>query len=149
MAKTDFENEPSDLDDLTHQELLTMHQNASSAILFAKSVQWFAVGFALTLLFAAVILVTLSPQLQSIINLISVACILLACGTIFILIMHQMWQFNEIRRIRRIEQHFSTLSRHVNHLESRGERNVERYTMLFFMILTIIATVVIALIAIR
>jgi len=60
-----------------------------------------------------------------------------------------MWQFNEIRRIRQIEMHFSSLSRQVNHLESRGERNVECYTMLAFMVLALVINTVIVLMVIR
>lgn len=149
MPKTDTEIEPSDLDDLTHLELRAMHQTASSSILFAKFIQWSCLGFAQTLLFAAVFLVKFSPYPEALIDLTSLAIILLACGTIFILFMYQMWQFNEIRRIRQIEKHFSSLSQQINHLESRRERNTERYTMLAFKVSVIIAGTVIALTAIQ
>ena len=39
-----FENQPSDLDEMTHAELRLMYDKASDAVLFAKRIQWLTVG---------------------------------------------------------------------------------------------------------
>ncbi|MCW8916791.1 MAG: hypothetical protein OQK24_13195 [Magnetovibrio sp.] len=133
-----FENEPSKLDSLTHEELRLMHREASQAILFAKSMQWCSVG-AVLLAFGACIAVDASLRPNSLIErLLSGLTIVLACGIIFMLLMYQFWQFNEITRIRKIEEHFSSLYRHINNFKSSREGNAHRYTMLIFMIALII-----------
>ena len=53
-----FENRPSDLDDLTHQELRLMYDRASEAVLFAKNIQWRSVGSSLVVMAAFITLAT-------------------------------------------------------------------------------------------
>lgn len=149
MAKSSTEFEPSDLDDLTHLELITMHQNASQAILFAKFIQWLAVGMAMIMFSVAIFVDRLAASDQAFQTILSIAIILLSVGAIFLLFMYQMWQFNEIKRTRQIEQHFSTLCRQVNNIESRREKNVERYTMFTVMVLAVVSSAAIAIMAIK
>lgn len=133
-----FENEPSKLDNLTHEELRLMHREASQAILFAKSMQWWSVGSGLVAYGACIAIAAyLSPNAM-IEKLLSGVTILLACGIIFVLLMYQFWQFNEIARIRKVEAHFSSLYRKINNLKSSREGNAHRYTMLVFMITLVI-----------
>jgi hypothetical protein len=150
MAETSKEeNEPSDLDETTHLELSAMYRDASVNILFAKLVQWIVIGLSSIVFATAVTAVNLSPSGKTLANLFTIAIILLTCGAMFMLFMYQMWQFNEIKRIRRIEKHFSTLCRRINNIESRGERNVERYTMLFAMAAAVACGALVAIFAIR
>jgi hypothetical protein len=149
MAKPSAENEPSELDELTHVELRTMHGNAAAAILFAKGIQRGAVGFAIFVFTAAIFIDRAASPNHPLTGLLSVAIILFACGMIFLLFMYQMWQFNEIKRARMIETLFSSYCRKVNNIESRRERNVERYTMLVFKAAVVVGSAVIALMAIR
>ena len=149
MAKPSAENEPTELDELTHLEFRTMHQNASTAILFAKFIQWSAVGMTLIIFSAAIFVDRLMPPGHALENLLLVAIILFTSGAIFLLFMYQMWQFNEIKRIRQIERYFSTFCRQVNNIESRREKNVERYTMLLLMIAAVLSSAVITALAIR
>ena len=149
MAKPTAENEPTELDEMTHVELRTMHGNATTAILFAKAIQWGAVGLALMVFTAAIFVDRAASPNYPLTGLLSVAIILFACGMIFLLFMYQMWQFNEIKRARLIETLFSFYCRRVNNIESRRERNVERYTMLVFKMAVVVGSAVISLMAIR
>lgn len=149
MADSDFQNEPTDVDEFTHLELRAMHQNASTAILFAKLVQWMALGLAIILLNAATILAYVGPFDTSHKKIVLTACILLSCGTVFILFMYQMWQMNEIKRVRKIEKHFSSLARRINNAEARRDGSIERYTMLIFMVVSLVVSAVIAILLIR
>jgi hypothetical protein len=149
VAETDLQNEPTDVDELTHLELRSMHQSASMAILFAKFIQWIALGFAITLLNVATLLVYIGPLDSSQKKVVMAACILITCGTVFILFMYQMWQVNEIKRVRKIEKHFSSLARRLKNIESRSDRNIERYTILIFMVFSLIASAGIAILLIR
>ena len=149
MAKQPFENQPSALDELSHLELRLMHEGASNSILFAKNIQWLSVGISLLIFVAIVAISQFSLAYESIKGLLAMATILLTCGTVFMLFMYQLWQFNEIGRIIEIEKHFSTLYKKIRNVISRRQGNVERYTILAFMIFVVIAGAVIANIGIR
>jgi len=150
MAETSKEdNEPSDLDETTHRELSAMYRDASANIQFAKLVQWIVIGLSTIVYSTAVTAVNLSASGKTLANLFTIAIILLSCGAMFMLFMYQMWQFNEIKRARMIETLFSSYCRKVNNIESRRERNVERYTMLVFKAAVVVGSAVIALMAIR
>jgi len=148
-AKEPFENEPSSLDDLTHTELRLMHEEASAAILFAKNIQWQSVGASLVVFGACIAIAVFTSAGKAFVNLLSGMTILLACGVIFVLIMYQFWQFNEIKRIKMIEKNFSTLYRRIRNIKSRREGNVHRYTLLLFMITVVILGAVVANIGIN
>ena len=144
-----FENQPSDLDELTHMELRLMHQEASSAILFAKNIQWRSVGASLLVFGACIAVAVATPIDMMFANLLSGITIVLTCGVIFVLLMYQFWQFNEISRIRKIEENFSTLYIKISGLKSRREGNAHRYTIFFFMSAVVIMGAVVANIAIK
>ena len=143
-GRESFENEPSKLDNLTHEELRLMHREASQAILFAKSMQWWSVGSGLLAFGGCIAIVAFLSPNPMIEKWLSALTILLACGIIFVLLMYQFWQFNEIARIRKIEVHFSSLYREINNLKSAREGNAHRYTMLLFMIALVILGGVVA-----
>ena len=98
-AEKSFENEPSSLDDLTHTELRLMHKEATASILFAKNIQWRSVGASLLVFGAIIAIAVFTSADKSFANLLSALTIPLTCGVIFVLIMYQFWQFNEISRI--------------------------------------------------
>lgn len=140
----EVENRPSSLDDKTHRELLALHAQGASAILFAKNIQWRSVGSSL-LVFAAMIAIAVSTHAdRGFIDILSLVSILLTCGVIFVLVMYQFWQFNEINRVREIEKHFSSAYRDIASLKSRREGNIHRYTILTFMIVSVILGAVVA-----
>lgn len=129
----EFENRPSDLDDLTHLELRLMYDRASEAVLFAKNIQWRSVGSSLIVMAVFISLVMFGRPSDELANILGVATIILAGGVIFVLILYQFWQYNEISRIVEIERYFSTLYRRIRDIKSRREGNVHRYTLLTFM----------------
>lgn len=140
----ELDNQPSMLDELTHQELRLLHEEASNAILFAKNIQWRSVGASL-LVFASMIFIAVVTEAEkSYIHLMSWVSILLTCGVIFVLVMYQFWQFNEISRIREIEKHFSSLYTDICHIKSRREANIHRYTLLIFMVAVVILGSIVA-----
>jgi len=140
-----FVNEPSSLDEATHRELDLMHREASEAILFAKSIQWRSVGAAL-LVFGAFIAIAVATEAGTkFADVMKIVSILLACGVIFVLVMYQAWQVNEINKINAIDRHFSTLYLRISRLKSRREGNFHRYTILMFMILAVIIGVVVVM----
>jgi len=128
-----FENSPSDLDESTHAELLLMYERASESILFAKNIQWRSVGSSLLVFGAIIAIAFFGSSDEFLVNLLGVLTIVLAIGVIFVLIMYQFWQFNEIARIVELEKYFSTLYLKIRDIKSRREGNIHRYTLLLFM----------------
>lgn len=143
--KEAFVNEPSSLDETTHRELELMHREASGAILFAKSIQWRSVGSTLLVYGAFIAIAVFTEAGTKFGDVMKVMSILLACGVIFVLVMYQFWQVNEINRINAIDRHFSTLYLRISRIKSRREGNFHRYTILIFMILAVILGVIVAM----
>ena len=140
-----FINEPSSLDEATHRELALMHREAADAILFAKSIQWRSVGAAL-LVFGAFIAIAVATEAGTkFVDVMKIVSIVLACGVIFVLVMYQFWQVNEINKINAIDRHFSTLYLRISRIKSRREGNVHRYTILLFMVAAVIIGVVVVM----
>ncbi len=141
--KEAFVNEPSSLDESTHRELELLHREASTSILFAKSIQWRTVGATLIVFGSLIALAALTEAGSKLVDIMKIVSILLACGAIFVLLMYQFWQVNEINRINAIDRHFSTLYMRISRLKSRREGNFHRYTILMFMILAVVIGVVV------
>ena len=144
-----FHNEPSSLDEATHTELRLMHQEAAAAVLFAKSIQWRSVGAAL-LIDAAIFAIAVFTQVgKTFADVLVISSVVLVGGVIFVLLMYQFWQLNEISRMNQIERHFSTLFMRIARVKSRREGNVHRYTLLFFMLVVVIIGALVANLGIR
>lgn len=144
-----FENTPSSLDEMTHMELRLLHREASEAILFAKNIQWRSVGAALLVFGGCIAITVITKANLAFANILSSLTILLTCGVVFVLLMYQFWQFNEISRIKQIEQHFSTLYTKISHSKSRREGNAHRYTLLMFMMVVVVLGAVVTNVAIK
>ncbi len=133
-----FENVPSELDDNTHTEMCMLYNESAKSIRFAKHHQWSIVGATL-LIFAGFMVVseltTPNPDLGAQLTGIS---ILVSCASIFILIMYQFWQYNEVHKMNYMAEQLSSLFSEVRSLKSSLEGNVHRYIMLIFMIVMIL-----------
>lgn len=139
-----FINTPSELDELTHAELRLMYEHSSRAVLFAKNIQWWSVGSSLLVFGALIAIAFFGSKDRSLVELLGLLTIVLACGVIFVLVMYQSWQFNEISRIVEIEKHFSSQYRKIRDLKSKREGNFHRYTLLVFMSIVVILGAVVA-----
>jgi hypothetical protein len=145
----EFVNEPSGLDEATHQELRLMHQEAAAAMLFAKDIQWRSVG-ALLLVYGAIIAIaTFTTADKSFRDLLTILSIVLASGVFFVLLMYQFWQLNEMTKIDEIEKQFSSLYRKIGRIKSRREGNIHRYTLLLFMMVVVVLGVVVVNVALH
>jgi hypothetical protein len=145
----EFHNEPSELDEMTHRELQLMHEEASAAILFAKNIQWRSVGSALLVFGAIVAIASLTSAGKQFVDLLTILSIVLSCGVVFVLMMYQFWQLNEMNKIDEIEKNFSSLFRKISRVKSRREGNIHRYTLLLFMIVVVILGAVVVNVALQ
>jgi len=133
-----FEIEPSELDELTHREMLGLYADAESNVRFAKGLQWKTMGGTIaifTLLVTAVHTIEDPGLLSRVGMILSVA---VSGGAIYALTIYQAWQKTERNKINTILPHLSTLARQVHGVRSRSEANVYRYILLSFMVILIV-----------
>jgi len=148
MAKAEAETEteeverievvPSELDELTHAEMLTLHDSSAEASRFAKHQQW---GTLLGTLGIFVLLGVIGNNAYAgsvLFKLVIITSIVLSVGAIYSLIIYQFWQNAEREKLNFIAGHLSNLARLVREVVPERERNVHRYVLLFFMVASII-----------
>ncbi len=131
------ENSASELDDLTHAELLMLYQDSAVSVRFARERQWKLVGAAL-LLFAAIVAV---PELVDISAFgakgLALAGFLIGASTVYVLVVYQVWQNAELRRMQTIGGRFSNLFAELGGHNAAREGKLHGYIILFFMIAAI------------
>ena len=69
--------------------------------------------------------------------------ILMTCACVFMLVIYQFWQHNELARIQAVTRHFSATFQKIQGIKSSTEGNFHRYTLLAFMIALVILGAVI------
>jgi len=148
-SETTFENEPSNLDEMTLWELRLMHQESAAAVLFAKGMQWRLVGGTLLIFGAMIVFGLFAPTNPQFEKVLAATSILLTCGIIFILTMYQFWQFNEFAKMDEIETNFSTLYVKIRSKQSRRMPGYQRYTLLLSMIIAVVVGAVVANMGLR
>lgn len=135
---------PSPLDDKTHRELEILYKESVDTIRFAKYIQWWTVGSTLLVFLAFIAIAYFVKADHEYAKLLTALTIFIAMSGVFALIMYQFWQFNEHQKIEEITKHFSSLFKKVRRVKSRREADLHRYTLLAFMIATIVIGGVVA-----
>lgn len=135
---------PSALDDKTHRELQILYKESVDTIRFAKYIQWWTVGSTLLVFFAFIAIAHFVRADDEYAKILTALTIFIAMSGVFALIMYQFWQFNEQQKIEKITRHFSSLFKAVRKVKSRREADFHRYTLLLFMIATIVIGGVVA-----
>ncbi|MBI2256553.1 MAG: hypothetical protein HYU58_18165 [Proteobacteria bacterium] len=140
-AETETERltvEPSDLDELTHAEMLELYRSSSDTIRFAKHQQW---GTLLSS-FGLFVLLGLTGDYAAKTGFLFKLCIIislvLSVGAIYSLVIYQFWQNAEREKMNLIAERFSNLTRMIRGLVTERERNFHRYVLLFFMVASIV-----------
>ncbi len=127
----------SDLDEYTHAELLVLYRDSADSVRFARERQWKLVAAAL-FLFAAVVAI---PELVVISTFAAqglvLATFLISASAIYVLIVYQVWQNAELRRIQTIGTRFSNIFAQLGGRNSAREGNLHGYIILFLMIAAI------------
>lgn len=129
---------PSALDGHTHAEMRSLYDESTETLRFIKNHQWKTVGATLLcflgLIFIAGFVHAGAAMTQKLMGI----TIIMTVAVIFTLIIYQFWMHNEQRKLEMMNEHMSSLFRDVRALKSQLEGNLHRYTLLSFMILTII-----------
>ncbi len=124
---------PSELDESTHAELRVLYQDSGMSVRFARERQWKLVGGTL-LAFAATVAV---PELVEISTVaaqgLGLARFLIGAGAIYLLIVYQVWQNTELRRMQEIGARFSNIFAQLGGADAAREGRLHSYIVLFFM----------------
>ena len=125
---------PSELDESTHAELRVLYQESGLSVRFARERQWKLVGGTL-LAFAATVAV---PELVDVSSFAAkglvLASFLIGAGAIYLLIVYQVWQNTELRRMQEIGARFSNIFAQLGGADAAREGRLHSYIVLFFMI---------------
>jgi hypothetical protein len=132
-------DEPSSLDESIHAEMLMKYAECANSIRFAKSQQWKSMGGVLLLFLALSIYAAYTADSPWALKSALLLSILASVGGIYSLIIYQFWQGTEREKLSYISDRLSTTLRHVRGFSSPREANFQRYTLLFFMVFTILA----------
>ena len=132
--------EPSDLDELTHAEMIELYRGSTEQIRFAKHQQWGTLGGTLALFVLLGLVGDYASKTGFLFKLSLIISLILSVGAIYSLIIYQFWQNSEREKLALIASRFSNLARQVRGVVTERERNVHRYVLLFFMVATIILT---------
>lgn len=130
------DNEPSDLDELTHAEFLAIYRDASDNIRFAKEQMWrsllyFTAG-AIAVTGYGVVTNWSDPQLSQYLLVIVWLCSVL---TVLIILSLQWWQSAEHQKIAFVTAKWSSFAAAARRRKSKAMSDVQRYGMLAAMIL--------------
>lgn len=129
---------PSPLDEKTHAEAQTLYNESTETLRFIKNHQWKTVGATLITYFGLIVVARFIDAGQPLTQKFMAVTILLATAVIFTLVIYQFWMHNEGRKIDLMAENMSSLFRDVRAIKSNREGNLHRYTLLIFMILSII-----------
>jgi len=129
---------PSELDELSHAELRMLYAESTETLRFVKSLQWKTVGSTLLAFMGMIVIARIIDANKPLTDKFMAISLLLTLASIFTLILYQFWQANEHAKINSMNARFSTLYRTVRAHKSSLEANIHRYTLLAFMMLTII-----------
>jgi len=140
---------PTALDDRTHSEMGILYKESTETLRFIKNHQWKTVGATLLtflgIIFTAGFVHANAAMTQKLMGI----TIILTVAVIFTLTIYQFWMHNEQRKIDMLSGHMSSLFHDVRALKSRLEGNLHRYTLLAFMILTVILGAVVVNLALN
>ncbi len=134
----------SELDEKTHAELRILYQDSGMSVRFARERQWRLVGGTLLLLTATVAV----PELVDISIFAAkglvLASFLIGAGAIYLLIVYQVWQNTELRRMQEVGNRFSNIFAELGGTVAAREGRLHSYIVLFFMVALIGLGVVLA-----
>lgn len=129
---------PSELDELTHAEMLALYSASSEATRFAKHQQWGTLIGCLGLFVLLGIIGNYAYAGTLLFKFVIAISIILSVGAIYSLIIYQFWQNAEREKLNFVADYLSNLFRIVREMVTERERNVHRYVLLFFMVASII-----------
>ncbi|HBT43293.1 MAG TPA: hypothetical protein DEB21_15200 [Rhodospirillaceae bacterium] len=129
---------PDPIDDEVRAELSLIYNKANAALLFVKAQQWWTVGSTLAVFMGLFVIAKLVGAKSGYVSALTGLIILMTCACVFMLVIYQFWQHNELARIQAVAGNFSATFQKIHAIKSSAEGNFHRYTLLAFMIALVI-----------
>ena len=126
------------IDEDVRAEISLIYQKACDALLFVKTQQWWTVGSTLMVFLAFMAIAKLTGAGSAFADKLTALLIVVTCAAIFMLVIYQFWQHNELARIAAVTKLFSPAFRKIQALKSPTEGDIHRYTLLGFMVAVVI-----------
>jgi hypothetical protein len=123
----------SDVDELTHAELLCLYRDAEENIRFSKLLQWRTIGGTLAIYLAFAVAASYYAAAGMMTKIMIILTFVIASVSMSMLAVFQAWQGTERRKIRLVIGHLSSIAREIYDTKPRRMANVERYGLYFFM----------------
>ena len=133
-----FEVEPSELDELTHAETLSLYRDAEDNIRFAKGLQWKTLGGTLAIFAALVVACYAANPVEIFAKTCIVLSLVVSAGSIYSISILQSWQNTEREKVEMSLRWFSNVFASIYGTKSRVEANIHRYILISFMAITIL-----------
>lgn len=129
----------SEVDELTHAELLCLYRDSEENIRFSKLLQWRTTGgtLAIYLLFALMAFYYAEANVMT--KILIILSFLVGSISMSMLAVFQSWQGIEREKIKLILSRLSSLAREIYNTKPRRMANIERYSLFFFMCSAILA----------
>lgn len=123
----------SEVDELTHAELLCMYQDSEENIRFSKLLQWRMTGGTLVIFVCFALLALHYGKSGDMTKILTILTYVVGAMSIYALVLFQSWQGTEREKIQLITAKLSSLARDVYNTKSSLAANIERFTLLGFM----------------
>ncbi|MDA1327090.1 MAG: hypothetical protein O3C34_20415 [Proteobacteria bacterium] len=138
MSDTDTDTEEAELiasevDELTHAELLCLYRDAEENIRFSKLLQWRITGGTLAIYLLFTLMASSYAAAGGMTKILIILSFLVGSISMSILAIFQSWQGTEREKVRLIIGKLSSLARRVHNTKPKRMANIERYSLYGFM----------------
>ena len=129
---------PSELDELTHAEMLMLYHEAVKTSRFGKAQQWRSMAIGVASIFGLGVLGAHVSEDAFLFRLSQFLAVLIGLAAVYLIVFYQFWQNTERDKLLRIMARFSNLSQSIRGMSSGREASLRRFMVLGFMILVIL-----------
>lgn len=132
-TKDPYEAEGSSLDECTHAECLALYRESTESIRYAKAQQWKTLTY-LTVVLGSMILISHARVAPAgVAPVMIIFSFVATAAVVSMLIIFQMWQSTEQRKLDFIGAHMSEIFSQTREIKSTLEANIHRFVLLTFM----------------
>ena len=119
----------SEVDELTHAELLCLYKDSEENIRFSKLLQWRTTGGTLAIFLLFAFMAFYYEEASYMTKILIILSFLIGSISMSMLAIFQSWQGIERRKIRLVIRKLSSLTREIYNTKSRRMANIERYSL--------------------
>ncbi len=129
----------SSLEEATHAEMRLLYGEASKATLFAKERQWKTVGFTVLIYMLLIAVAEIAPNHVAFVKILAFLSFLVSPMAISMLAIFHFRQLTESQKRRAVGEHFSSVFKEIQNLQSSSEANIHRHVLLAVMIAVVLS----------